>query len=306
MSVTFTKLFSSITESTIWCEPANTRLVWITMLAMADRGGRVWASIPGLANRARVPLEDCEKAITTFLSPDRYSRTPDFEGRRIEPIDGGWRLLNHAKYRAIRDEESVKESKRRYINERRARERADVDSVRQSSTPSTVERGRDNAESDADAENASTPLPPPQAAARPARFNALDMDLPDWIPREAWASWCAHRAAKRQRLTEISVKQQVKFLTDQYMRGVPPAAIIEQSVRNGWTGLFELKGVSGGTDRQHRESASERTERKAAEFLGMARATGTRAQGIGRETGHLALGQDEPDLRPPLDEFVQR
>ena len=124
MSMTFTKLFSSITESTVWCEPDRVRLVWITMLAMADSRGRIWASVPGLANRARVPLEDAEDAIQRFLGPDKYSRTPDHDGRRIEVIDGGWRLLNHEKYRAIRDVEAVKESKRRYINARRQAERS--------------------------------------------------------------------------------------------------------------------------------------------------------------------------------------
>ena len=114
MSITFTKLFSSITESTVWCESSNIRIVWITMLAMADRKGRVWASIPGLANRARVPLEDTEIALELFLSPDKYSRTPDYEGRRIEKIDGGWRLLNHEKYLAMRDDEMRREYQREW------------------------------------------------------------------------------------------------------------------------------------------------------------------------------------------------
>ena len=109
MSMTFTKLFSSITESSIWSQDDATRLVWITMLAMADRHGRVWAAIPGLANRARVSIPACEKALECFLSPDEYSRTKNFNGVRIEPIDGGWRLLNHQKYRDIRDEETRKE-----------------------------------------------------------------------------------------------------------------------------------------------------------------------------------------------------
>lgn len=119
MSVTFTKLFSSITESTIWCEDSDTRIVWVTMLAMADRKGRVWASIPGLANRARVPLEAAEKALGRFMSPDKYSRTPDYDGRRIEPIDGGWQLLNYEKYRAMRDEEERKAYQREWVRERR-------------------------------------------------------------------------------------------------------------------------------------------------------------------------------------------
>ncbi|MEQ2007535.1 MAG: hypothetical protein ABMA26_12120 [Limisphaerales bacterium] len=103
--MTFTKLFSSLTESSVWCQDDHTRLVWIAMLAMADKHGRVWASVPGLANRARVPVEAVERALGIFLAPDPHSRTKAFEGRRIEVIDGGWRLLNHAKYRALRDEE---------------------------------------------------------------------------------------------------------------------------------------------------------------------------------------------------------
>lgn len=140
--MTFTKLFSSITESTVWMEPANIRLVWITMLAMSDRRGRVWASVPGLASRARVPEDDCRKALKMFMGPDPDSRTKDNEGRRIEPIDGGWRLLNHAKYRAIRDEEAIRESKRKYINTRRSLERG----------VENVDRCRANAESEADAD----------------------------------------------------------------------------------------------------------------------------------------------------------
>ena len=93
----FTKLFSQILDSTIWDEPWNVKGVWITMLAMADHQGRVMASIPGLARRATVSLLECEAALQVFLSPDSYSRSSEFEGRRIEVIDGGWRLLNYLK-----------------------------------------------------------------------------------------------------------------------------------------------------------------------------------------------------------------
>lgn len=174
MSRTFTKLFSSITESTVWCEPDRTRLVWIAMLAMADHAGRVFASIPGLANRARVPIPDCETAIQTFLNPDPYSRTPDFEGLRIEPIDGGWRLLNHAKYRQLKDEESVKESKRNYINARRAKERAEsVENVEQSRSLSA----HAEAEAEADTERARTKADAPSAK----RGQRLPLD---WEPSD--------------------------------------------------------------------------------------------------------------------------
>ena len=121
MANSFTKLFSSITESTVWCESHATRIVWITMLAMADRKGRVSASVPGLANRARVTLEECEHALSRFMEPDRYSRTPDNDGRRIEKIDGGWVLLNYAKYREMRDHDARVEYQREWDRTHRSK-----------------------------------------------------------------------------------------------------------------------------------------------------------------------------------------
>ena len=101
----FTKLFSSIITSTVWMEDDQTRLVWITMLALADKNGEVQGSVPGLARIAAVPVDACRAALTLFLSPDPDSRTKDDEGRRIEEIDGGWLLLNHAKYRKMASKE---------------------------------------------------------------------------------------------------------------------------------------------------------------------------------------------------------
>lgn len=105
-----------------------------------------------------------------------------------------------------------------------------------------------------------------QRAAR-ARFDPLAVSLPTCIPKSAWETWCAHRSAKRQPLTEISVKQQLKFLESQALAGVSAAEIIEQSVRNGWTGLFALKGHSNASlQDQRRERARQAAEQFAAGF----------------------------------------
>lgn len=95
----FTKLFNSILASSIWSEDDKTRLVWITMLAMANEFGVVEASVIGLAHQAHVAKEDCQKALEKLLAPDSDSRSKEFEGRRIEQVDGGWKILNHGKYR---------------------------------------------------------------------------------------------------------------------------------------------------------------------------------------------------------------
>jgi hypothetical protein len=117
----YTKLFQSILDSTIWLENDETRLVWITMLAMADKNGEVQASVPGLARRACVPLEATQRALEKFLAPDPHSRTKDDDGRRIEVIGGGWSLINYQQYRrmASRDERNEKAAERM----RRSRER---------------------------------------------------------------------------------------------------------------------------------------------------------------------------------------
>ncbi len=102
---TYAKLFQTILTSSIWQEDDATRLVWITFLALKNRFGEVAGSIPGIAHAAHVPLAAAEKAIKKLESPDPYSRTKDHAGRRIEPISGGWRVLNHEKYRQAMNED---------------------------------------------------------------------------------------------------------------------------------------------------------------------------------------------------------
>lgn len=118
----YTKLFSSLITSTIWREPDHVRIVWITMLALADKNGEVQGSIPGLSDMARVSLKDCQDALLALESPDEWSRTKDHEGKRIETIDGGWMVLNHPKYRRIMSADERREYNRLKKAEQRERE----------------------------------------------------------------------------------------------------------------------------------------------------------------------------------------
>lgn len=107
----YTKLFNSILASTVWSEPNEVRIVWITLMAMAGRDGIVEGSIPGLAVFARLSIEATRTALERLSSPDPDSRTKDHEGRRIESVDGGWRLINHGKYR----QKMSKDERREYL-----------------------------------------------------------------------------------------------------------------------------------------------------------------------------------------------
>lgn len=118
-AVSYAKLFGHILHSTIWQQPDHVRIVWITMLALKDADGIVQASIPGLAKASGETLSDTQNALAVLLSPDEFSRTKDHEGRRIAEVDGGWRVLNHEKYRDMEDQED----RRRKDAERQARKR---------------------------------------------------------------------------------------------------------------------------------------------------------------------------------------
>jgi hypothetical protein len=95
----YTKLFASIVSSSIWVKPNHIVRVWIAMLATCDHKGIVEGSIPGFANIAMVSIPEMEEALECLKAPDSYSRTKDFEGRRIEDTQGGWRIINHKQYR---------------------------------------------------------------------------------------------------------------------------------------------------------------------------------------------------------------
>jgi hypothetical protein len=108
----YTKLFSRILDSTIWHEDDETRILWITMLAMADQDGDVLCTVPGLSARARISLAACERALARFQQPDKYSWSQEHEGRRIHVTDGGWHLINHAKFRDLMCAEEQREKTR--------------------------------------------------------------------------------------------------------------------------------------------------------------------------------------------------
>lgn len=126
----YTKLFGSIIASTIWRESKEIKVVWITLLAMANKNGIVEASVPGLADMARCTVEETRHAIEILEAPDIDSRTKENEGRRIRPVDGGWFILNHAKYRAKmglderREYNRLKQQEFRAANPKPRRQRA--------------------------------------------------------------------------------------------------------------------------------------------------------------------------------------
>lgn len=155
----FTKLFSSIVTSSIWRESTETKVVWITMLALADKNGEVWASVGGLAHTSGVDRSACEKSLQVLLSPDPDSRSKEYDGRRLEAIDGGWRILNYKKYREI----GRGEDRREYFAEKKREYRAECPqmSTPVHTRPQMSPIAEAEAEADTEREGESKKPPPP-------------------------------------------------------------------------------------------------------------------------------------------------
>lgn len=93
------------------------------------------------------------------------------------------------------------------------------------------------------------------AAAPSAKKKALKFDpmtaKPSNVSDQAWADWCQHRREIRKPLTKTSCERQAAQLAKHHA----PDAVINQSISNGWTGLFPEKVLPGtqanGSSRHH-------------------------------------------------------
>src|SRR6266403_3934937 len=107
----YSKLFSSMVHSSLWSEPDHIRLLFITLLAIADRDGIVYGSRSGLERAAMIDPDAAEEIDPweRLMGPDDDSsdlmRNPENEGRRVEQVQGGFRIINYTYYKSLRDSE---------------------------------------------------------------------------------------------------------------------------------------------------------------------------------------------------------
>lgn len=83
---------------------------------MCDKDGIVYGSKSGIARIAMIEPDDIDDAWDTLLDKDPESsdteRAPENEGRRIEKVPGGYKLLNFAYYRGLRNDDDRREQNR--------------------------------------------------------------------------------------------------------------------------------------------------------------------------------------------------
>lgn len=110
------------------------------------------------------------------------------------------------------------------------------------------------------------------------------LTLPEWLDREVWANFVKHRGSK---FTDNAQELAIQKLDAFRHRGHDPTAIINESIANGWKGLFEPKGgVTSGY-----VSARDASRKAAYEGL-TGRKSGTTYEGSG-----AVICEDDGDVR---------
>lgn len=98
---TFTPLWSQIVTSSIWSEPYYVRVLWLTMLAVKDRDYVVRKTAFALSRLGNMSEQEVLDGLKILSEPDTRRLEPQpNEGRRIEKVEDGWRILNGERYQA--------------------------------------------------------------------------------------------------------------------------------------------------------------------------------------------------------------
>lgn len=129
--MTHGRIHTTFFDSSINDADPETRLVFIAMIVLSDRYGRIDVTRSSLARRLNLDASAIDRAIDVLSAPDEHSRTPDHDGRRIVPLDPGrtwgWQVVNKEQYRGGGvDEEDLRVQNRERKRRQREREKGSI------------------------------------------------------------------------------------------------------------------------------------------------------------------------------------
>lgn len=118
------KLFRQMYRGTLASVgPWEVLVTFQQLIILADADGVVDMTPDAIARETTIPIEIIEKGIAALLEPDKYSRSPEEDGRRIIPLDErrpwGWRIVNYQHYRSLQNEMERREYHRKYWHKRK-------------------------------------------------------------------------------------------------------------------------------------------------------------------------------------------
>lgn len=135
MSGGYGKLFAAMYDGTLGAN-WQALVTFQQMIVLCDSEGILDMTPEAIARRTNIPLEIITEGIKVLEAPDRASRTPEDEGRRIRRLDDsrawGWYLVNHAYYKGLRTRDEIRERERLKKQKQREKHKAKGDKRGQS------------------------------------------------------------------------------------------------------------------------------------------------------------------------------
>ena len=110
-----------------------------------------------------------------------------------------------------------------------------------------------------------TPAPrAPRTVKEPSKEPSLNntvakatFDLPEWVPVSVWNSWIEYRKSRRLSVSAAAMNGHISLLNKFRNQGMDICAVIQQSIEQGWQGLFALKNQQQGfVSRRDQERAN--------------------------------------------------
>lgn len=202
------KIFDSMYEGTLYGH-WEAIVTLQQMLVLCSSEGVIDMTPQAISARTSIPLDIITKGIGILCEPDPYTRTPGEDGKRIVLMDDhrpwGWRIVNHAKYKNMRDREAKLEADRvRIACKRKTNKSNDVADCRgESHSVADVAHASTATTTETDALKATPPLPPLKGGeSAKASRKAKDQPIPGWWESEAGTIAEGARQGKPARIGE--------------------------------------------------------------------------------------------------------
>lgn len=125
----YVKIFTQILDSSL-AENRRLRHFFIDLLLCSDADGNVMMTNTAIARRISADMEEVEWGLEGLQKPDPLSGTPDYDGKRIIPLEGhgyGWKIVNYERYRDIKSDEQKRRETAERVRRWRARQNGELD-----------------------------------------------------------------------------------------------------------------------------------------------------------------------------------
>lgn len=160
----------------------------------------------------------------------------------FEETPNGWRNSRCDSVLATFHEKSEKAAQSANARWRNAKAKQSQSEGNANASEELCERMDESCEGNATKTNTKTNISIPHGIDKKGkRFDPLNIDLPAGISPATWGNWIAYRRERKLTIAETTIKAQVNKLMKWHNEGHDANAVIEQSIANGWQGLFEPK-----------------------------------------------------------------